>query len=55
LRGRLAAQGRHCALFDSARYAREFGALIARMVERHDRGLAPDHLPANAGDSTASG
>jgi predicted O-linked N-acetylglucosamine transferase (SPINDLY family) len=46
LRARLAARRQDCALFDSARYARGFGALIARMVERHDRGLPPDHLPA---------
>jgi protein O-GlcNAc transferase len=49
LRARLAAQRHTCALFDSARYTRDFEALIARMVERHERGLAPEHLPAQPG------
>ena len=33
-------------LFDSARYAREFEALFARMWQRWVQGLAPEHLPA---------
>jgi len=46
LRSRLEAGRARCALFDSAAYARDFGALIERMVQRHDAGLAPAHLPA---------
>lgn len=33
-------------LFDSARYARDYEALLQRMFERQQAGLAPDHLPA---------
>jgi len=44
LRERLAASRETCALFDSARYTRDFEALIARMVERHDLRLRPEHL-----------
>jgi predicted O-linked N-acetylglucosamine transferase (SPINDLY family) len=36
------------ALFDSARYCRDFEGLLLNMVERHERGLPPDHLPASA-------
>jgi predicted O-linked N-acetylglucosamine transferase (SPINDLY family) len=46
LRHRLAQRRDSCTLFDSARYAREFGALVARMVGRHEQGFAPDHLAA---------
>lgn len=46
LRARLEQGRRNCALFDSARYARDFERLIVRMVERHDRGLLPAHLEA---------
>ncbi|MET0519184.1 MAG: UDP-N-acetylglucosamine-peptide N-acetylglucosaminyltransferase, partial [Burkholderiaceae bacterium] len=35
-------------LFDSQRYARDFGALLSRMWARHEAGLAPDHLAAEA-------
>lgn len=35
-------------LFDSARYTRDFEALLLRMWARHAAGLAPDHLPAQA-------
>jgi predicted O-linked N-acetylglucosamine transferase (SPINDLY family) len=31
-------------LFDSDAYARDFGALLWRMAERHAHGLQPDHL-----------
>lgn len=33
-------------LFDTARYARDFGALLDRMWARHEAGLPPDHLAA---------
>ena len=55
LRSQLAAQRQRCALFDSARYARNFAALITRMVERSDQGLAPDHLCAMAADAGVEG
>jgi protein O-GlcNAc transferase len=43
------AQGRErCALFDSALYTCDLEALYARMHQRHLRGLAPDHLAADA-------
>ncbi len=48
VRQRLIGSRDSCALFDSARYTRDFEALIDRMVERHDRGLAPEHLGAAA-------
>jgi predicted O-linked N-acetylglucosamine transferase (SPINDLY family) len=32
------------ALFDSGRFTRDIEALYGRMVERHDAGLAPEHL-----------
>jgi len=54
LRSRLAEQRERCALFDSARYARGFGDLITRMVERADRGLPPEHLPAIAADPASA-
>ena len=34
-------------LFDTARYTREFEALLSRMLARWQAGLAPEHLPAN--------
>jgi predicted O-linked N-acetylglucosamine transferase (SPINDLY family) len=46
LRERLAANRETCALFDSARYTQDFEALIARMIERYERGLPPEHLLA---------
>jgi predicted O-linked N-acetylglucosamine transferase (SPINDLY family) len=46
LRERLERGRMDCPLFDSARYTRDFEHLIERMVERHDRGLAPAHLAA---------
>lgn len=36
-------------LFDSDAYARDYEALLLRMFERAEAGLAPDHLPAEAG------
>lgn len=33
-------------LFDTARYARDYEALLQRMFERQQAGLPPDHLPA---------
>jgi len=33
-------------LFDGARFARDFEALLQRMWDRHEAGLAPDHLLA---------
>ncbi|MDB6001914.1 MAG: putative O-linked N-acetylglucosamine transferase, family [Rhizobacter sp.] len=46
LRERLAANRDDCVLFDSRRFTLDIEALYVRMVERHDNGLAPDHLPA---------
>jgi predicted O-linked N-acetylglucosamine transferase (SPINDLY family) len=43
---RLASRRNHCALFDSARYARDLEALFERMFERHLHGRPPDHLAA---------
>jgi len=37
---------RQLPLFDGARFARDFEALLQRMWDRHDAGLAPDHLLA---------
>ena len=34
-------------LFDSLRFARDIEALYLRMIQRHDAGLPPDHLPAS--------
>jgi predicted O-linked N-acetylglucosamine transferase (SPINDLY family) len=36
-------------LFDGARFATDLGQLLERMVERHDRGLAPATLAARGG------
>jgi predicted O-linked N-acetylglucosamine transferase (SPINDLY family) len=46
LRERLRMARERSPLFDSAAYARDFDALLARMVERQAQGLAPEHLPA---------
>jgi predicted O-linked N-acetylglucosamine transferase (SPINDLY family) len=46
LRDRLAANRDDCVLFDSRRFTLDIEALYVRMVERHDQGLAPEHLPA---------
>lgn len=46
LRAQLQATRETAPLFDSARYAQDFSALLWRMAERHAQGLAPDHLPA---------
>jgi protein O-GlcNAc transferase len=46
LKERLTANREHCALFDSARYARDLEALYERMFERYLHGQPPDHLPA---------
>jgi predicted O-linked N-acetylglucosamine transferase (SPINDLY family) len=35
-------------LFDSERFTRDIEALYLRMMERHDNGLPPAHLPAAA-------
>ena len=51
MKERLALNRERCALFDSARYARDLEALYERMLERHVRGQPPDHLAA----STARG
>ena len=55
LRRRLDRQRDSCALFDSARYAREFAALITRMVGRHERMLPPDHLAARIAPARQAG
>jgi protein O-GlcNAc transferase len=44
LRDRLAANRLTCALFDTERYARDLETLYAKMIDRHERGLPPDHL-----------
>jgi protein O-GlcNAc transferase len=44
LRERLAANRLTCALFDTERYARDLETLYAKMIDRHERGLPPDHL-----------
>jgi predicted O-linked N-acetylglucosamine transferase (SPINDLY family) len=46
LKEQVAHNREQCALFDSARYARDLEALIVKMQERHLRGLAPIHLAA---------
>ena len=50
LRQRLADNRDTCALFDSARYCRDFGALITRMVQTQERYGSPRHLPAGIAD-----
>jgi predicted O-linked N-acetylglucosamine transferase (SPINDLY family)/glycosyltransferase involved in cell wall biosynthesis len=37
-------------LFDTDRYARDYEALLMRMFDRHQQGLAPDHLPSMRAD-----
>jgi predicted O-linked N-acetylglucosamine transferase (SPINDLY family) len=44
LRHQLEAARDTAPLFDSARYAQDFSALLRRMADRHAQGLAPDHL-----------
>lgn len=44
LRGKLAANRLTCALFDTERYTRDLETLYAKMVDRHEKGLPPDHL-----------
>lgn len=46
LRERLVAARDTAPLFDTDRYAADFGALILRMVARAADGLPPEHLPA---------
>jgi protein O-GlcNAc transferase len=47
LRMRLHRARENSPLFDSARYARDFEALLVRMAKRAAQGLPPDHLPAD--------
>jgi protein O-GlcNAc transferase len=44
LRQRLAANRLTCPLFDTERYTRDLETLYSKMVDRHERGLPPDHL-----------
>ena len=44
LRVRLAANRLTCALFDTERYTRDLEALYIKMIDRHEKGLPPDHL-----------
>lgn len=46
LRARLVAARDDSPLFDSARFTRDFEALMARVHARHEDGLPPDHLAA---------
>lgn len=46
LRRHLVAQRDTSPLYDAARFARDFEALLWRMWQRATAGLAPDHLPA---------
>ncbi len=46
LHERLVAGRDSCVLFDSQRFTRDIEALYARMMARHDAGLAPAALPA---------
>lgn len=48
LRQRLAAARTESPAFDGRQYARDLEALLLRMVERHEAGLAPAPLPAAA-------
>ncbi|MEY8878089.1 MAG: hypothetical protein AB9M60_16375 [Leptothrix sp. (in: b-proteobacteria)] len=48
LRERLLQANASSPLFDGAQFAQDFGQLIDRMVDRHQRGLAPAPLPAMA-------
>lgn len=47
LRQRLVSAREVSTLFDSERFTRDFEALLQRMVERHDQGLAPAVLAAS--------
>jgi predicted O-linked N-acetylglucosamine transferase (SPINDLY family) len=42
-------------LFDTERYARDYEALLLRMFEREQAGLAPEHLPSMAAPVLPSG
>jgi predicted O-linked N-acetylglucosamine transferase (SPINDLY family) len=44
LRQRLAANRLTCPLFDTERYARDLETLYSQMIDRHERGLPPEHL-----------
>ncbi len=44
---KLAANRRHCALFDSARFTRDIEALYRQMYDRRHAGLPPEHLFAS--------
>ena len=48
LRERLSQARGHCPLFDSARYALDFQALLTRMVDRQEAGLPVAPLPIGA-------
>lgn len=48
LRDRLVAGRDSFTLFDTVKYTRDIEALYGRMMARHDAGLAPDHLLAQA-------
>ncbi len=50
-RARLVAARDHAPLFDTQRYAADFGHLITRMVDRLASGLPPEHLAAEPGES----
>jgi predicted O-linked N-acetylglucosamine transferase (SPINDLY family) len=45
-REHLVAHRHQLPLFDGARFTRDFEALLQRMWDRHEAGLAPDHLTA---------
>ncbi|MBI5335638.1 MAG: tetratricopeptide repeat protein [Burkholderiales bacterium] len=45
---RLIANRQTAPLFDGERYARDFEALLLRMLDRQQQGLPADHLPAQA-------
>lgn len=45
-REHLVARRHQLPLFDGARFTRDFEALLQRMWDRHEAGLAPDHLTA---------
>lgn len=49
LRQVLAQAREQAPLFDSPRYVRALDDLLTRMVQRHQAGLPPEHLPAIAG------
>jgi predicted O-linked N-acetylglucosamine transferase (SPINDLY family) len=53
LRGHLARSRTEAPLFDSRRFARDLEALYLRMWQRHEAGLKPQHLAAQAAPATA--